>query len=116
MVMRLRNTMIVRLDILTDDHGSVTFHPDFSSNAGVFGTGREPNALTIASILKIANCSSFRAVEKLPVRIIFNCNTLVAIGHYSEDQWCYLPSGGKIISLKELKELEKESSIELMDI
>lgn len=116
MSLDVRSAHIKSLDIRKDDHGSVVLAPDFSCKSDVTGTGREPNALNITNILKICGSCSFREVIDVPVRIMFHKCVLIAIGHHSTDNWCHLPSGGKMLSLDKIKELEKEKEVEYLPI
>ena len=116
MSLEVRAAHIENLDIRNDDHGSVVLSPNFSCKADVTGTGRAPNALNLTNILKICSSCSFREVKDVPVRIMFHEYVLIAIGHHSEDKWCHLPSGGEMLSLNKIKELENEKEVEYLPI
>lgn len=111
MALYVKNTIMKDLDIVDDEHGGVTLQPNFDSNAGVSGTGRQPTAKAVCSLLRISGVYSMKAITNVPVRIVFHQNTLVAIGHWSDDLWCYLPNGGDIISMKDIKTATNESEI-----
>lgn len=111
MALHVQNTIMEDLDIVSDEHG-VVLTPNFASNAGVNGTGRRPTVTALSSLLRISGVNSMKGVKNVPVRIVFHNNILVAIGHYCEDKWCYLPNGGKLISMENMKVEAEDEFVE----
>ena len=114
MAIEVRNAIMKELDVVYNG-GDALLHPTFeTSGIGINGTGRVATSRAIGSIFHITGTKSMKEIKDVPVRIVIHKQVLIGIGSFTEDKWCYLPVAGTLMTMDEIKELERQWEVEYM--